>query len=91
MTSEHSQPVFRSSVTEMKDIQAGQNLTGRVTNVTDFGAFVDIGVETDGFIHKSAIPQNDPCFCLGTRLFVQVLSIDTNRKRISLRLSSMPQ
>lgn len=88
---EHSQPVFRSSVTEMKDIQAGQNLTGRVTNVTDFGAFVDIGVETDGFIHKSAIPQNDPCFCLGTRLFVQVLSIDTNRKRISLRLSSMPQ
>jgi uncharacterized protein len=46
-----AEPLFRSTLTGLEDVSPGAQLTGRVSNVTDFGAFVDVGLGKDGLLH----------------------------------------
>ncbi|MCF7817860.1 MAG: RNA-binding transcriptional accessory protein [Kiritimatiellales bacterium] len=80
---------FREDVMEMKDLKEGMELKGIVTNVTAFGAFVDIGVHQDGLVHVSQLSDRfikDPAEVVqaGDRIDVRVLEVDLQRKRISL-------
>ncbi len=80
---------FREDVMTMKDLKEGMELKGIVTNVTAFGAFVDIGVHQDGLVHISQLADRfikDPAEIVktGDRLSVRVLEVDMERKRISL-------
>lgn len=82
-------PSFRDDVTEISDLRIGMSLEGVVTNVTAFGAFVDIGVHQDGLVHVSKLSDRfvkDPSEIVraGDRIRVYVMDIDTARKRISL-------
>jgi protein Tex len=82
-------PAFRDDVTELEHVQEGMVLEGVVTNVTAFGAFVDIGVHQDGLIHVSELSIRfikDPAEVVktGDRLKVRVLSVDKPRRRIAL-------
>lgn len=51
-------PVFRSDVLDIKDLKPGMKLSGTVRNVTSFGAFIDIGLHDDGFVHISKMSKN---------------------------------
>lgn len=80
---------FRDDVMTMNDLKEGMELKGIVTNVTAFGAFVDIGVHQDGLVHISQLCDrfiNDPAEVVqaGDRISVRVLEVDMERKRISL-------
>ncbi|MEO7331706.1 MAG: Tex family protein [Minicystis sp.] len=82
-------PKFRDDVRTMTDLKPGMELEGVVTNVTAFGAFVDIGVHQDGLVHVSQLADRfikDPSEAVkvGDKLKVRVLEIDLERKRISL-------
>ena len=88
-------PKFRDDVTKIEDVREGMKLEGVVTNVTQFGAFVDIGVHQDGLIHVSELSDNfvsDPAAVVkaGDRLSVTVIGIDKERGRISLSAKSKP-
>jgi uncharacterized protein len=82
---------FREDVQEMSDLQEGMILPGKVTNVTAFGAFVDIGVHQDGLVHISHLADRfvkDPNEVVqaGQTVKVKVLSVDLPRKRIALSI-----
>jgi uncharacterized protein len=82
-------PAFRDDVTEIEHVKEGMTLEGVVTNVTAFGAFVDIGVHQDGLIHVSElsnrfIKEPSEVVKTGDRLKVRVLSVDKVRRRIAL-------
>ena len=84
-----SPPKFRDDVNSLSDLKEGMSFEGIVTNVTAFGAFVDIGVHQDGLVHISELSDEfvkDPADVVkaGERLKVRVLSLDIDRKRISL-------
>src|SRR5205085_5324973 len=86
---EFSPPKFRDDVTTMEDLKQGMVLEGIVTNVTAFGAFVDIGVHNDGLVHVSQLSDQfvkDPSEVVkvGQKLTVRVLEVDLQRKRIAL-------
>ena len=88
-------PKFRDDVTKIEDVKEGMKLEGVVTNVTAFGAFVDIGVHQDGLIHLSELSDNyvsDPASVVkaGDRLQVTVIGIDRVRQRIALSAKSKP-
>ena len=85
---------FDKNVTRIEDVQAGMVLPGIVTNITAFGAFVDIGVHQDGLIHVSQMADrrvNDPAEVvhLHQHLKVKVLDVDLRRHRISLTLKGI--
>ena len=82
-------PKFRDDVRTMEDLKIGMELEGVVTNVTAFGAFVDIGVHQDGLVHVSKLSDKfikDPSEAVkcGDKIHVRVMEIDLVRKRISL-------
>ena len=82
---------FRDDVREMTDLKEGMVLQGVVTNVTAFGAFVDIGVHQDGLVHVSHLADRfikDPneAVQVGQIVKVKVLAVDGERKRISLSI-----
>ncbi|MEW5944327.1 MAG: Tex family protein [Pseudomonadota bacterium] len=82
---------FREGVEELKDLQPGMVLEGVVTNVTNFGAFVDIGVHQDGLVHISALADRfvkDPHSVVkaGDVVKVKVLEVDEKRRRIALTM-----
>jgi len=82
-------PAFRDDVRTMEDLRVGMELEGVVTNVTAFGAFVDVGVHQDGLVHVSKLADRfvrDPAEVVkvGDRIKVRVLEVDLQRKRISL-------
>ncbi|HNX74362.1 MAG TPA: Tex family protein [Candidatus Rifleibacterium sp.] len=84
---------FTEGVNEIKDLQVGMTLPGIVTNVTQFGAFVDIGVHQDGLVHVSQLSDKfvkDPATLVKVqqRVMVRVLEVDIQRKRISLSMKS---
>lgn len=84
-------PIFKSGVIEMKDLKAGMILMGTVRNVSDFGAFVDIGVHQDGLVHKSQMVDRFVKHPLdivkvGDVVEVRILDVDLKRKRISLSM-----
>ncbi|MEX0824704.1 MAG: Tex family protein [Pirellulaceae bacterium] len=80
---------FNDAVTEVSDLKPGMMLEGVVTNVTHFGAFVDVGVHQDGLVHVSQLANEfvrDPSevVAVGDVVRVKVLEVDAARKRISL-------
>lgn len=82
---------FDNSVHEMKDLRIGMRLPGIVTNVTNFGAFVDIGVHQDGLVHISQLSNtfvDDPNKIVKVQqhVLVTVTEIDIQRKRIALSM-----
>lgn len=86
-------PKFRDDVQTLNDLHVGMSLEGVVTNVTAFGAFVDIGVHQDGLVHVSQLSDQfitDPHQAVkaGDRIKVKVLEVDIPRKRISLTAKS---
>lgn len=81
---------FDHRLKKIEDVQVGMNLTGIVTNVTNFGAFVNIGVKENGLIHKSQLADvyvEDPSqfIALHDHVEVQVTEVDIARKRIGLK------
>ncbi len=87
---------FKEDIQTMDDLKPGLKLTGIVTNVTKFGAFVDIGVHQDGLVHISEISDkfvSDPADLLkvGQKVEVVVVEVDLIRKRISLSMRQKPR
>jgi uncharacterized protein len=87
-------PTFHEEVREITDVQAGMVLEGVVTNVTKFGAFVDIGVHQDGLVHISELSNRfikDPSDAVktGQIVKVKVLSVDTKARRIALSIKAL--
>lgn len=81
---------FDHRVKTIQDVLPGMTLTGIVTNVTNFGAFVNIGIKENGLIHKSQLADvyvEDPSqyISLHEHVEVQVLEVDINRKRVGLK------
>jgi protein Tex len=82
-------PKFRDDVQTLQDLQPGMELEGVVTNVTAFGAFVDVGVHQDGLVHVSQLADKfvknpSDVVKVGDKLEVRVLEVDLARRRISL-------
>jgi uncharacterized protein len=82
---------FAEGVNDIKDLHEGMKLPGIVTNVTKFGAFVDIGVHQDGLVHISQLSDGfvrDPSevVAAGKEVEVTVLSVDVQRRRIGLSM-----
>ncbi len=86
---------FESGVDSMNDLDQGMNLPGVVTNVTAFGAFVDIGVHQDGLVHISELADRfvknpSDVVKVNQKVRVTVLDVDIQRSRISLSMKSRP-
>ncbi|WP_342387658.1 Tex family protein [Salinicoccus bachuensis] len=84
-------PMLKSDVLKLEDLKEGMKLSGTVRNVTDFGAFVDIGVKQDGLVHISKmtnkfIKHPMEVVNVGDIVDVTVLDVDTNKGRISLSM-----
>ena len=89
-------PTLRSDVIHMEDLQAGMIFDGVVRNVVDFGAFVDIGVHQDGLVHISQLSNSyvkhpAEVVKVGDKVKVKVLSVDLNKKRISLTMKDVEE
>lgn len=89
-------PAFREDVTTIDDVKDGMTLEGVVTNVTAFGAFVDIGIHQDGLVHVSEIADRfvrDPAEVVktGDRIKVRVIGVDKARNRVSLSARTKPR
>jgi uncharacterized protein len=87
-------PSFHENVREIADVEAGMVLEGVVTNVTKFGAFVDIGVHQDGLVHVSELSNHfikEPSEAVktGQIVKVKVLAVDTKAKRIALSIKQL--
>lgn len=86
---------FQEGVNSMADLRVGLKLPGIVTNITAFGAFVDIGVHQDGLVHLSHLADRfvkDPneVVCVAQKVQVTVMEVDVARKRIGLSMKSDP-
>ena len=83
-------PLFRSSVKSIQELNPGDVVTGRVMNVTNFGAFVDIGVGTNALIHVSKMTLHSTHqkhdLQLGEKVEGRIENIETDLKRIGMRL-----
>ena len=82
---------FAEGVSSMEDLKPGMKIPGIVTNITNFGAFVDIGVKQDGLVHISHLSNrfiSDPneAVKLGQKVMVTVVEVDIPRKRIALSM-----
>ncbi len=87
-------PKFRADVREIGDLKEGMALEGTVTNVTNFGAFVDIGVRQDGLVHLSQMSNRfirDPreAVKVGDVVQVKVISVEVETKRIGLSIKAL--
>lgn len=88
------QVAFRSDLNALEDLQSGMVLNGVVTNVTKFGAFVDIGVHQDGLVHISQLANKfvkDPMEVVrvNQKVQVKVMDIDLQRKRVNLSMKEV--
>ena len=82
---------FNQNIKSINDLQEGQLLPGIVNNVTNFGAFVDIGIKESGLIHVSNLSDSfvsdvNEHVSLHQQVIVKVLEVDIPRKRIQLKL-----
>jgi uncharacterized protein len=87
-------PKFRADIKDMSDLKPGTDLEGTVTNVTNFGAFVDIGVHQDGLVHLSQMSNRfirDPreAVKVGDVVQVRVISVEPETKRIGLSMKAL--
>ena len=81
---------FDPNIRTIEDLREGMELPGIVTNITDFGAFVDIGIKQNGLIHRSQLAErfvSDPTEVVDIHqhIRVRVIGIDLERKRIQLK------
>ena len=88
---EIEKPVFKSDILSIDDVEIGMKLQGVVRNVTDFGAFVDVGLHNDGLVHKSQMADyfvTNPLEVVhvGQQVEVRVLEIDKEREKLSLSM-----
>ena len=88
---EMPKPVLRADVLKFEDLKEGQILTGTVRNVTDFGAFVDVGVKHDGLVHISELSNTfvknpSDVVSVGDVVKVKVIGIDTERQKVKLSM-----
>jgi uncharacterized protein len=89
-------PKWRDDVKELADLKPGMTLEGVVTNVTRFGAFVDVGVHQDGLVHVSELANRfvkdaSEVVKVGQIVKVQVLTVDTKAKRIGLSMKALEE
>jgi uncharacterized protein len=87
-------PKFREDVKEIADLKEGMELEGTVTNVTNFGAFVDLGVHQDGLVHISELSHKyiqdaRQAVKVGEIVKVKVIGVDSTMKRISLSMKAI--
>jgi protein Tex len=87
-------PTWREDVRAFEDLEVGMTLEGRVSNVTNFGAFVDVGVGRDGLVHLSELSHHwvaDPrqAVQVGQIVKVQVKEVDRDRQRIGLSMKAL--
>lgn len=87
-------PILKTGVIDLKDLRSGMELMGTVRNVSDFGAFVDIGVHQDGLVHKSQMANKFVKHPLdivkvGDIIKVKIMEVDEKRKRISLTMKDI--
>lgn len=87
-------PILKTGVIDLKDLKPGMELMGTVRNVSDFGAFVDIGVHQDGLVHKSQMANRFVKHPLdivkvGDVIKVKIMEVDEKRKRISLTMKDL--
>src|SRR5262249_48768360 len=87
-------PKFREDVKDIADLKEGMELEGTVTNVTNFGAFVDIGVHQDGLVHISELSHKyvqdaRQAVKVGDIVKVKVIGVDSGMKRISLSMKAV--
>ncbi len=85
---EFEPPAFREDINAIEDLQQGMELEGVVTNVTNFGAFVDVGVHRDGLVHISQladrfVKDSNDIVKVGDKIKVRVMEVDLERGRIS--------
>ncbi len=90
-----SRLMFSDEVSDLSDLKPGMGLKGTVTNVTNFGAFVDIGVHQDGLVHISELSDDyvknaADVVAVGDVLTVKVMEVDVARRRISLSCKTNP-
>jgi uncharacterized protein len=89
-------PEFRADLKEIGDLQPGMILEGTITNVTNFGAFVDVGVHQDGLVHVSELSNRfikdaNEAAKVGDIVKVKVLTVDPKAKRISLSIKALQE
>lgn len=87
-------PVLRSDVLSFDDLKEGQLLTGTVRNITDFGAFVDIGVKHDGLVHLSELSDKfiktpSEVVAIGDVVQVKVIEIDREKQKVKLSMKNI--
>ena len=88
---EMPKPVLRNDILKFEDLKEGQILTGTVRNVTDFGAFVDVGVKHDGLVHISELSNKfvknpSDIVSVGDIVKVKVIGIDKERQKVQLSM-----
>ena len=88
---EMPKPILRADVLKFEDLIEGQVLTGTVRNVTDFGAFVDVGVKHDGLVHisemsNSFVKNPSDIVAVGDIVKVKVIGIDKDRQKVKLSM-----
>ncbi len=86
---------FESGIEKIEDLKSGMRLPGIVTNVTAFGAFVDVGVHQDGLVHVSELSDRfvrnpSEIVKVNQKVTVTVIDVDVERKRISLSMKTVP-
>lgn len=91
---EMPKPILRADVLKFEDLKEGMVLTGTVRNVTDFGAFVDIGVKHDGLVHISQLSNNfvknpSDVVSVGDIVKVKVIGIDLERQKVQLSMKEV--
>jgi len=91
---EFVKPDFNPELRDITDLKEGMLINGIVTNLTAFGAFVDVGVHQEGLVHVSAITRKfirdaSEALSVGQRVKAKVISVDAERKRISLSMKEL--
>ncbi|MBU0544743.1 MAG: RNA-binding transcriptional accessory protein, partial [Proteobacteria bacterium] len=86
---------FESGIEKIEDLKSGMRLPGIVTNVTAFGAFVDVGVHQDGLVHVSELSDRfvrnpSEIVKVNQKVTVTVIDVDVERKRVSLSMKTVP-
>ncbi|WP_091158977.1 Tex family protein [Paenibacillus sp. 453mf] len=86
-------PIFRTDVLKIEDLEAGMELQGTVRNVIDFGAFIDIGIKSDGLVHISQMSEGFvkhpmDVVSVGDNVTVWVLSVELKKGRVALTMKN---
>ena len=88
--------MFAPDVAAIADLHIGLELNGRVSNLTAFGAFVDIGLKVNGLIHISQLSDDfvsnpGDIVSVGQQVRVKVIDVDAQRGRVALTIKGVPQ